>query len=266
MKWRDKLLIATLVVALVAPAVLLVTVFVPYLHGGDTVPEGLLILPLVGKAVGRAVKGIGKAIGGGVKGLGKLVGNVPVVGNLIGKPLSGLGRSLAGEQGFFKGVLPAAGLALGGLGALGSGPLSGLLGGIGSKAAGAFGKIPGVGGILGKVGGALGQLNPFGSGVAGKLIGGLSGGGGAAGGGGGTLDRLLTLGQLGLAGANVAQGAKAQGRVNDLIGQALGSVGGAGGGTAGLFADPDNPFKRRKVPQTAKRAAVRSLVGAPAAA
>lgn len=240
MRLRDRFFVAALVLALTAPAAIGLWLLVG--PSDATGPEGLLLLPLMGKFVGKALKGAAKGVSRVVRGGGRLV---------RGKIGKGLGDIVGGATGLAPVALP---FLLPGVG------------GFAGKALGSiFGKIPGGGGgILSKVGGALGQLNPFGGGAAGKVLGALSGGGGA-GGGGGTLDRLLTLGQLGLAGANVAQGAKAQSKVNRLIGQAMGGIGG-GGVPAGLFDDPDNPFKRRNVPQTARRAAVRSLVGAPAAA
>lgn len=110
----------------------------------------------------KVVKGIGKVVGAPVKAVGKVVSNVPVVGGLLGKPMQGLGKSLAGEQGFFKGVLPAAAMAMGVPGLLGAGPLGGVLGGVGGALGRAAGGIPGVlGKAMGVGGGGGGGFNPL---------------------------------------------------------------------------------------------------------
>lgn len=84
--------------------------------------------------MGGVVKGIGKVIGAPVAGIGHALrtSGIPLVSGL-GGTVENAGKGFEGKAPFLKSVLPAGALALGGLGLAGEGPLSGLLGGAGSK-------------------------------------------------------------------------------------------------------------------------------------
>lgn len=152
------------------------------------------------------------------------------LGGLITNPIRGVGRLVRGDIGGALGdILPTAGLALGGAGLLGAGPLAGALGG-GGGIGGVLGKAGGLKGVLGQAGGFL-KDNP-------ELIG---------------------------AGLAAVQGARQQGKVDDRVEQALrlaldrraqedaarqnvmGRLEGIQFNRPDLndvFADPSNPFSR----------------------
>ena len=96
--------------------------------------------------MGGVIKGIGKVVGAVPAGIGHALrtSHIPIVSGL-GGTVENAGKAFEGKMPFFKGVLPAAAMGLGGAGLLGAGPLGGLLGGVGGD----------IGSLAGKIGKAL---------------------------------------------------------------------------------------------------------------
>jgi len=117
--------------------------------------------------MGGVIKGVGKILGAPIHGIGHALktSGIPLISGL-GGTVENAGEGFEGKKPFFKSVLPAAALGLGGAGLLGAGPLGGMLGG--------------VGGDIGKLATGLGKALPIGlhGGQAldvGKLAGGAMG-------------------------------------------------------------------------------------------
>ena len=88
--------------------------------------------------MGDVIKGIGKVVGAVPRGVGHALATsgIPLVSG-VGGDIEHVGNAFAGKGSFLKelgqGGLPLAGMALGGAGLAGEGPLAGLLHGAGSK-------------------------------------------------------------------------------------------------------------------------------------